>query len=82
MNPTSPCNQILSIYRATDRVLRLFAEGGIVSCNSSTESIGTYISPSKKEHSYHSCLTGIGQMLYAGTNEYGIYTCNICNGVM
>ena len=81
-NPTFPFNQVLSIYKTADGVLWLLTPGGIASYNPSTESTRTYLSLSKTEQSYLTCMTGVGPTLYVGTNESGIYTFNTRNGDM
>jgi len=63
MNPTFPFKQVLSIYTTTDRVLLLFAPGGLPPVIPSTESIGTYLCFSKKENSYQLSITGFARML-------------------
>jgi len=77
-----PFNQVLSIHRSLDGLLWLLTPGGIASYNPSTESTKTYPFLSKTEQSYLTCMTGVGQTLYVGTNESGIFAFNTRNGDM
>jgi len=79
-NPAFPFNQVLSIYKGEDGLLWLLTPGGVVSYNPSTEAIKTYPCLSKTAQSYLACMTGVGKVLYVGTNESGIYTFNTHTG--
>lgn len=77
-----PFNQVLSIYMTKDGLLWLLTPGGMVSYNPSSESTRTYPFLTKSGQSYLTCMAGVGNMLYVGTSESGIYSFDTRNGSM